>query len=215
MLNNYIILNSVLQPPGGHSSFSIGGYDSSANHWQDSNKSRRMSNNITSTKSTHANSADSLDQLVGSVGCSIPGLQTHYGIAGGKQSNNRVVLSDVSRQYQRDDGINAIDIRDSNGMNTRRYEGRGPIGKMDPKEYAAELRRQIENKRLLDMQDSENDYRRSRHQSDLRRKSEDIRSFDEGYSYHHNHSTERAGARKGNRSQQPPGGRSQLSLGWI
>jgi len=161
-------------------------------------------------------SIDSLDQLVGSIGCSIPGLQNHYGIAGNKQSNNRVVLGDINRQYQRDDGINAVNIRDSDGMNTRRYESRGPVGRMDPKEYAAELRRQIEHKRLLDMQDSENEYGRSRNRSDLRRKSGDPTSFerfDDNYGGP-NHVHEHAVVKKGNRSQQPPGGRSQISLGW-
>jgi hypothetical protein len=212
---NYFIQDNrstsrVLQPPGGVSSFSIGGGNFSADHQRGTNRHQKLpkptfqghfDQHSTGRNVSWGVAGDSLDALVdnrlsatssrgGGGGARIPGLESHYNEA----PRQRVHSAEASYQ---DTSYDTRFEKPLSGLAPTRMI-KGPLG---AKEYASLLREQIEFK---NGSGKENGHRSTNRQN------------------HHNHhySTDRDEQKlavyytNNGQRRMPPGGASTFSLGW-
>jgi hypothetical protein len=209
----------VLQPPGGASSFSIGGggygggygntdySHSSSNRSRNNNSHREASNSNSNYReptnqnvSSNARSLARKDSLDDLVQCNIPGLEGHYD----------------SRQRGSGSMLSSVGIPPSNAKQTSR-------------DYAAQLKAQIDNKASLHQEEYGNPFGRSGRGFDSKDNSfrgsapNSRESGDSAYGSSKRSSfasaasgdySSNGGPHTSTRVRAPPGGQTSFSIGW-
>lgn len=156
--NGARILTRVLAPPGGASSFSLGGYPpekaypkkhaaitNNSNNSYDRSPEQRQSNNNNSRQRRDSMDRDLMDQRAsgsGRGGSGIPGLESHYSNRGGGYEQPSPRKSN-QQKYQADN-----DYFSGGGRKTE---------SLSQNDYAAMLREQINAKKRLTIDQDENE----------------------------------------------------------
>ena len=202
----------IFAPPGGHSSFSLGGggYDQST-----------IRRNPPPGKSKYGHGGDALDDLVSSI----PGLdgrrsipaqaQFSKGIPGLERSNSSNGYAsqlqdqiDAKRRIDQENDHRYNASYGSSSFSSNSYSGSSDSRHSQPRQqednsYAAQLKEQIETKRRMD-KEAENKYNSSYGQP----------SYPSNARQHGSYESKSRSAPTGRRGQNPSGGQSSFSLGW-
>lgn len=216
--NNGRILSRVLQPPGGASSFSLGGYGGGASDFVGSRKGAGSYKPPAAQAPAGRDRRDSLDDL---VSCGIPGLQGHY------QDKQKYGSGSTSQHENM--------LYASTAQNQSVGRGGNGAGTLSSNDYASQLRAQIAMNDSIRKSDGEyaNPYSRSNRMGSSEGKENswggaDSRSGSRS-SYESEYSSQSqkrssyataAGAEYQNaahtstRIRAPPGGQSSFSIGW-